>query len=346
MEEEIFNINNDRIVEAIKCYFACNIPVYLHGLSGTGKSARAKQLDPDLTIIYLSNATIELINGKSVSVPAVTKKMIMPNGDVVEVVVKESMMMDIKPTWLTILEEKCQREPEKIHILFFDELSNAMPTIQNYAFNIILNKEVNGKWKLPENTRIIAAGNEMEESIVANEIAEPLYLRFAHLNIEINLQDWLLWAIKANIHPTIISFVALKGLEALKSKYTGTSPSTNPRGWEFCSNLIYTTNSISAIDTLLDEKTCAEFMRFIYNEIVPLESVIENNLYEDLKEYLPRMTIEAKYLMVANYSKVDALHFDQIYEVIKAIHDKKLEYLFLTMAKRNHLIALDVHKDK
>ncbi len=336
MEYKLFDLEIED-QEAIRAYLESDIPVYLHGLSGDGKSARAKQIDPNLTILYLSNATPELINGKSVLIPAVTKKIIMPNGDIEEIIVTESYMLDVKPTWLVELEEKCQTEPDKIHILFFDELSNAMPTIQNFIFNIILNKEVNGKWKLPVNARIIAAGNEMEESIVANEIAKPLYSRFAHLTIKVNLKNWLLWAVSANIHPTIIAYHAMSKGKYLRTEYTGISPNADPRRFEMLSNLLYSTSSISSISTLLDQKNCTEFTHFIYSQIIPLEVVINNNLYEEVKQYLPKMTIEEKYLMVANYSLVDQVHFDKVLEIIEELHDSDLEYLFSIMTRGNML---------
>ena len=110
----------------------------LHGRSGDGKSARVKELDPDCEIIYLINASPDSLGGKSVLI--------------------NDEMKDIPPTWYTNLLEKCEKEPDKIHIVFFDEITNASANIQGMAFNIILDKEVNGKWKLPENARIVAAG--------------------------------------------------------------------------------------------------------------------------------------------------------------------------------------------
>ena len=65
--------------------------------------------------------------------------------------------------------------------VFFDELTNALPSIQGMAFNIILDKEVNGLWKLPNNCRVVAAGNELKDSLAANLMPEPLFNRFAHV---------------------------------------------------------------------------------------------------------------------------------------------------------------------
>ena len=52
--------------EIIKGCLESDIPVFLHGLSSEGKSARVKQIDPTCTIIYLRNETPVRLHGKSV----------------------------------------------------------------------------------------------------------------------------------------------------------------------------------------------------------------------------------------------------------------------------------------
>ena len=59
-----------------------DIPVFLHGPSSEGKSARVKQIDPDCVIIYLRNATPESLNGKSVAMTdQATFEMLKPMYD-------------------------------------------------------------------------------------------------------------------------------------------------------------------------------------------------------------------------------------------------------------------------
>lgn len=139
--------------QIIKGAIESGVAVFLHGPSSEGKSARVKQIDPDCVIIYLRNATPESLNGKSVY-----------NSETGE-------MIDVKPSWLKKIEEKCEKEPDRMHIVFLDEITNALPSIQGIAFNIVLDREVNGIWKLPDNARIVAAGNDMKDSLAANQLA-------------------------------------------------------------------------------------------------------------------------------------------------------------------------------
>lgn len=217
-EEEIINpykLKFEQVSEEeiIKGAIESGIAVFLHGPSSEGKSARVKQIDPDCVIIYLRNATPESLNGKSV--------YNQTTGE----------MIDVKPSWLKKLEEKCEKEPDKLHIVFFDEITNALPSIQGISFNIVLDREVNGIWKLPENARIVAAGNDIEDSLAANQLAEPLFNRFAHVYIKTTLEGWLKWASEKNIHPAICSYIAYKNGETLRSKYDGKKPNADPRKW-------------------------------------------------------------------------------------------------------------------
>ena len=230
--------------DIIKGMVDSNISVFLHGRSSEGKSARVKQIDPDCEIIYLRNASPDSLNGKSVF-----------NSNTNE-------MLDIKPTWLLNVEEKCAKDPDKLHIIFFDEITNALPSIQGIAFNIILDKEVNGKWKLPDNARIVAAGNEVDDSLSANRLAEPLFNRFAHVYIKTKTKDWLIWAKENNIHPAIIAFIAESNGVYLRQNYNGETPNADPRKWEMASNLLYSCNNPYALRSLIGEDLTNKFLEF------------------------------------------------------------------------------------
>ena len=270
--------------EIIRGSIESNVPVFLHGPSSEGKSARVKQIDEDCVIIYLRNATPDSLNGKSVY-----------NSETNE-------MIDIKPTWLKKLESKCEAEPDKLYILFFDEITNALPSIQGSAFNIVLDREVNGIWKLPENVRIVAAGNEMSDSLAANKLAEPLFNRFAHVYINTTCESWLKWASENNIHPAIYSYIAYKKGEVLRSKYDGEKPNADPRKWEMASKMLYSTNNPEMLRALVGEDITKEFVRFCNQPVITLKDVINGNYTNEEIEHL---NTSERYATVMNLSQVD-----------------------------------------
>lgn len=257
-----FNFDSVSEDDLIKGAIESDLSVFLHGRSSEGKSARIKQIDPDCEILYLRNVTPDYLNGKSVY-DASTGKMI-----------------DIPPTWYKRLAQKCEKEPDKLHLLFFDEITNALPSIQGMAYNIILDKEVNGIWKLPDNTRVVAAGNETKDSLAASELAEPLFNRFVHVYVKTNLEDWLKWASGAGIHPSVMSFVAYGGERVLRSEYNGETPNADPRKWEMASKMLYKTNNPMFLRGLIGNELTNEFCAFCRLNLVTIDNVI-NNDYDD-----------------------------------------------------------------
>ena len=240
-----------------------DIPVFLHGPSSEGKSARVKQIDPTCELIYLRNATPDSLNGRSVYNQSTGE------------------MIDIPPTWYKKVVAKCEQEPDKLHVVFFDEINNALPSIQGMAFNIVLDREVNGLWKLPPNARVVAAGNDMQDSLAANQIAAPFFNRFAHVYINTTTEKWLKWARDYRIHPAIYSFIAYKRGETLRSTYTGEKPNADPRKWEMASKMLYATGQPEMLRALIGEDITDEFVQFCNQPVITLESVLSGDYEED-----------------------------------------------------------------
>lgn len=313
-----YNFNFDNVTEEdiIRGAVESNVSVFLHGRSSEGKSARVKQLDPDSEIIYMRNATPDSLNGKSVYNAATGE------------------MIDVPPTWYTKIKEKCEKEPNKIHIIFFDELTNALPSIQGMAFNIVLDGEVNGKWKLPENARIVAAGNDLNDSLAANQMAEPLFNRFAHVYINTTVDSWLKWAstpkekyerldyevdeVEAKIHPSIYAYVAYKsycGYDVLRTPYNGEKPNADPRKWEMASKVLYKTRSPEMLRALIGEELTRDFTEFTKQQVITIEDVINHNYNDSDFE----MNVSQKFATAVGLSSVDEEHFEIVREFMKQV---------------------------
>lgn len=289
-----FNFGQVSEEDIIRGAIESGVAVFLHGQSSEGKSARVKQIDPDCVIIYLRNATPESLNGKSVY-----------NSETGE-------MIDVKPSWLKKIEEKCEKEPDRMHIVFLDEITNALPSIQGIAFNIVLDREVNGIWQLPKNARIVAAGNDMKDSLAANKLAEPLFNRFAHVYIQTTVESWLQWASEHNIHPAIYAYIAYKKGESLRSKYDGEKPNADPRKWEMASKMLYATGQPEMLRALVGEDITREFVRFCNQRVITLDDVLKGNYTErDLQ-----MNTSEIYATAMGLSQVDEANFEKVREFV------------------------------
>lgn len=260
---DVTKITDDE--DIIEDYIKQGLPVFLHGLSGCGKSSRVKEMDPDCKIIYLASATPETLIGKSAVINGVAQ--------------------DIPPTWYTELCKRCEEDPDNIHIVFFDELTNASKNLMGYAYNIVLDREIDGKWKLPPNARIVAAGNEADESIAATKMPEPLFRRFNHVNVVTTLEKWLLWASKHDIHPAIYAFVASRGndpdKQILRTKCDGKNNCVDPRKWEMASKMLKASNNPGKLKCIIGDQLTQEFIDFIKIDVITLSQVLNGEYQVD-----------------------------------------------------------------
>ena len=315
--ENPYNLDFSETSEAdiIRGAIQSNVSIFLHGKPGCGKSDRVKQLDPDFIELNLSHLDPELLDGLA--------------GE------KDGKAVHIKPPWLEELEAKCQEEADKIHILFLEELTNASPMMQSKAYGIALDKKVAGRWKLPENARVVAAGNELEDSLVANEMAEPLYDRFAHVNIETNAENWLEWAVtpesfyerldykkddkpKQKIHPAIYAFISYKGDEVLRTPYNREHPEphADPRRWKMASDMLYASNNPSTLRAIVGEDLTRDFIYFCQLPTITIEDVLKGNYTQ---EELEEMDLGRKLATVSGLVAVDSGNMPKVREFAKRL---------------------------
>lgn len=193
------------------------------------------------------------------------------------------------------------------------------------AFNIILDKEINGKWKLPENARVAAAGNDLEDSLAANTMAEPLFNRFNHVYINTTVDDWLSWALTPNdsyerldykkeeskelkIHPAIYAYIACKKEAVLRTKFTGVKPNADPRKWEMASKVLYTTNNPYMLRGLIEEELTNDFVAFCLTKVITINDVINGNYSDEIF----KINSSEKYLTTLALSNVDEKNIEII----------------------------------
>ena len=205
-----------------------------------------------------------------------------------------------------------------------------MPSLQTLVFDIILKKVVNGIWKLPKNSRVVAAGNETKESIAAYGLAEPLFGRFAHVYIKTTAETWLPWAIEHNIHPSIYAYIAYKKDSGLRTEYNGVTPNADPRKWEMASELLYATKRPEALRALIGEALTKEFIAFCKSTVITIDDVLSGNC-DDKK--IEDLNSAEKYATVMSLSLVDDKNFMKVREYVKKIEPEYLAVFDLLWAR-------------
>lgn len=100
-----------------------------------------------------------------------------------------------------------QNPNEKV-VLFLDELNRAKPELMQVIMDLVLNRKLAGR-KLPDNCRIIAAINPVEDGIYAVEDMEPALLdRFNCYDFRPSVDEWIDWASRKKVQRHVIGFIS------------------------------------------------------------------------------------------------------------------------------------------
>jgi MoxR-like ATPase len=193
-----------------------DVPIYIWGLPGIGKSDVVKQaggiLSKPVTDVRLSLMDPTDLRG----IPMIV------NG--------EAQWM--KPGFLP---------KEEGSILFFDELNHAAPSVQSAAFQIILDGRI-GEHVLPKDTMRLAAGNKKANGMLGYDLPLPLKNRFIHIEMRHDLDDWLEWAEENDVDERVLAFIRAKSEMLMQvpasEKITTTYGFPTPRSWAFVSNIL------------------------------------------------------------------------------------------------------------
>lgn len=92
-------------------------------------------------------------------------------------------------------------------ILFLDELTAAPPSLQPTVYGLLQERRV-GRYRLPESTFVVAAGNAVEDGAVAYEIGTALSDRLVHLSLRAEASDWLArYAVPRGVNAAVCAFI-------------------------------------------------------------------------------------------------------------------------------------------
>ena len=123
-------------------------------------------------------------------------------------------------------------------VLFLDELNSAAPSVQSAAYQLILNRRI-GKYKLPDNVVMVAAGNRESDKGVTYRMPTPLANRFIHQEMKVDFASWQEWAVNNNVHKDVVGYLsfAKQDLYDFDAKSASRAFAT-PRSWTFVSQLL------------------------------------------------------------------------------------------------------------
>ena len=227
---------------AIKAALKANKAIFLWGSPGCGKSSIVAQVAQDMDA--------ELSDVRALLLEPVDLRG-LPHID-------KGVTKWARPTFLPPTEQTGNS------VLFLDELNAAEQSVQAACYQLILDRAV-GEHKLPTGCGIIAAGNKASDRAHVNRMPSALANRLVHIDIEPDMNDWVMWALNNTIRTELIAFMmfrpdALFCFDPRKDDRAFASP----RSWETVSRLLdalpVTTAEEQAVLTAMINGTVGEGM--------------------------------------------------------------------------------------
>ena len=225
--------------------------IFLWGLPGIGKSAGIAQL-------------VEEENKRLMEITPKEDLFYNRNGELVafdfidiRLSLKDATDISGLPTFYTdkdgkkrtewALPDEFPTDPKWKGIIFLDEFNLAQPLVMNACYQLVEDRRI-GTYKLPDGAIIVAAGNDNDCKAFNTELPDAMKDRFTHIKIGIDFETWMLWAVKNNINPNIITFLKNQKPELYYDKQAlenGETVFATPRSWEVVSQILELTNEVS-----------------------------------------------------------------------------------------------------
>jgi MoxR-like ATPase len=211
------NVNATELKAVISTWTATDIPGFIWGAGGIGKSSIVSQCAESLGF--------KLFDMRVSQIEAIDLKGAM--------YIEENRTRYALPADLPT-------DSDGPSLLFLDEYNAGQRGVWAATYQLIQERRI-GEYCLPKSCRIIAAGNRTQDNGISYKLPEPLADRFDHVTLCPDLDQWIeAFARPQSLSEDVIAFhLATSGrlLHYVDSKRQCV-PIATPRGWEQVSRLM------------------------------------------------------------------------------------------------------------
>ena len=201
-----------------------------------------------------------------------------------------------------------------IVVLFMDEMNSAPASVQSAAYQLILNRRI-GKYVLPDNVVMVAAGNRESDKGVTFRMPTPLANRFIHQEMRVDFPSWQEWAVMNKISKDVVGYLsfAKQDLYDFDAKSSSRAFAT-PRSWTFVSQLLE--------DETLDEETAANLIKGTVGEGLAVKFMAHRKIAGKMPNPADILKGKVKDLNVKEVSAMYSLVISMCYELKDAVEKK------------------------
>jgi hypothetical protein len=225
---------------------------------------------------------------------------------------KDTGKMDWAPPVDLPDEETASQYP--LVVLFMDEMNSAPASVQAAAYQLILNRRV-GKYRLPDNVVMVAAGNRESDKGVTFRMPTPLANRFIHQEMKVDFASYQEWAVKNRIHKDVVGYLsfAKQDLYDFDAKSSSRAFAT-PRSWTFVSELLN--------DESVDDDTLTNLVAGTIGEGLAVKFMAHRKIASRMPDPVDILRGKVKDLQVKEVSAMYSLVISMCYELKSAVENK------------------------
>lgn len=182
--------------QAIELAIKADVPLFITGQFGTGKSTIVKEIADKYNLHLVDFRLSQVTPYDCLGYPKDV------NGK-----------MEYLPIANMVLEGEEIPDNKEGVLLFLDELNSADKYVQGASYRLLLDREI-GKYKLHPNTRIICAGNRIQDNGLVNKLLAPVKTRVSHIEMIVDTKEFLNYVYnetsKGNWNSLVYAFLEFK----------------------------------------------------------------------------------------------------------------------------------------
>lgn len=246
--------------KATEMFIDNDIPVFLWGPPGVGKSQKVAQI--------AKKRNWNLIDFRAVlRDPVDLRGVPVPN-------------MKTKTTeWFVPSELPNEERHGKHGIFFMDELNVANPQVQASCFGLVLDRKL-GDYVMPEGWRIVAAGNRQSDRSSAQRLSRALANRFGHFEVEADAKTWINDYAVYHCNPLVYSFIDFRPELIHKMDVEDERKFPSPRQWTEVSKICEAPDDMrfTSVEALVGQMAAGEFEGYVrtFRELPDLNEILKN----------------------------------------------------------------------
>src|SRR3990167_9301164 len=242
----------------LRAYAAADIPAFIWGPPGIGKSDGVAQLAAadNVPMVDMRLAQIDPVDLRGLPAEKDGRIVFLPCG---------SLPIE-------------SRDGARGY-LFLDEMNQAPDSVMRAAYQLIRDRRV-GDYVFPAGWRIFAAGNRQSDKSSAQRMPAALADRFGHIEIVADLESFCQFANIAGLDATVVAFLRFRpALLHTLDKATDLRVFATPRSWHRVSDILpHANDSIrqGLVAGLVGDGPAVEFEGFLrlFRALPSIDSII------------------------------------------------------------------------